>query len=564
MFTFFDRLGALKLSDQQLFRVRIFFYLGWIIINLLQAGFTRLIFDEAYYWVCSTELDWGHYHHPPFISLMIRAGYSLFPSELGVRLFFVLGTTGGIFLLEKLLLKKDLLLFYAILISIVSFQVVGILAAPDIALFFLSVTFYLLFRRFLNDNNFWITALLALNTALLLYAKYHGIILIAFSFLFNFRFLISKSRTWIWIFLSILLFTPHLWWQFSNNFPTFRFHIFERPGKGIFNLVNLIDFIPGQLLVTGPLAGFVMFWAITKLNIHQRFEKTMLFNLVAMYIFFQLIAIYHHIEANWTIIGFAPLIVLSHKAMVEQPQIRKWLFRLLPFSLLLAIVFRGLLLFPGLIKESRIYHELGGYKTFSKELLSVVGDYPVVFTERYQPTSQFAFYSGGHPTFTLNPTQMSEFDFMSMEANLQGQNVMIVSSRKWNTNMDSIITIRGVRYYTKVENFRSYKKVLLKPELITTNNQHTFRLSMENHYPYPITFLENEIMPTMVGYILYQQGKEIEKNDSVFNAVYFNQANYVDVILNTLEKGDYQIQFILKTGWFPSTRNSRLISFTVN
>lgn len=217
---------------------------------------------------------------------MIAAGYWLIPNELGVRLFFILATTGGVYILEKLLSNRDRPLFYAIVLSVVSFQVGTIIAAPDAPVFFLAVTFLYLFRRFLEEDNFVITLLLAVNTAMMLYAKYTGIIVISLSFLYNFRVLIKRPHTWLWFVLSLLLFMPHMWWQWTNDFPSFRFHLTSRPGRNWFNITNMLDFIPGQLLISGPIAGFFFFYSLFLVKPKNRFERTLRFNVAGIYLFF--------------------------------------------------------------------------------------------------------------------------------------------------------------------------------------------------------------------------------------------------------------------------------------
>ena len=66
------------------------FLVLWGILNLVQARFTQLNNDEAYYWMYSKYLAWGYFDHPPMIALMIKIGYLLFHNELGVRLIIVL------------------------------------------------------------------------------------------------------------------------------------------------------------------------------------------------------------------------------------------------------------------------------------------------------------------------------------------------------------------------------------------------------------------------------------------------------------------------------------------
>ena len=103
---------------------------------MLQSYGTELLDDEAYYWVFSRYPDWGYFDHPPMIAILIRAGYALFPNELGVRLFMALMNTATLFLIQQMLLKNQQKLFYTIAFSMGVLQIGGILAVPDIPLNF--------------------------------------------------------------------------------------------------------------------------------------------------------------------------------------------------------------------------------------------------------------------------------------------------------------------------------------------------------------------------------------------------------------------------------------------
>ena len=101
------------------------FYLIWLILAIIQAANTELLDDEAYYWTFSQHLDWGYFDHPPMTALLIRAGYWIFPNELGVRLLCILLSTGSIWLLEKMTIRKEPRLFYAIALSMIALQLGG-------------------------------------------------------------------------------------------------------------------------------------------------------------------------------------------------------------------------------------------------------------------------------------------------------------------------------------------------------------------------------------------------------------------------------------------------------
>ena len=205
---------------------QIIFYSAWLIIGLVQAWGTELFDDEAYYWVYSKFLDWGYFDHPPMIAVLVKLGYFIFPSELGVRLFIVLLGTASIYFIEQLTKPKDLLLFYAIVLNIAVLQIGGIMAVPDIPLLFFTVLFFIAYKNFVEKNGFKEAIFLSIVISLLLYSKYHGILIIFFTLLSNLS-LFKKPLTYLVIFLSVALFMPHIFWQFIHGFPSINYHLFD-------------------------------------------------------------------------------------------------------------------------------------------------------------------------------------------------------------------------------------------------------------------------------------------------------------------------------------------------
>lgn len=59
----------------------LFFTTAWLLVNLLQASFTGLANDEAYYWMYARKLSIGYFDHPPMIAVMIRIGDFLLQNE---------------------------------------------------------------------------------------------------------------------------------------------------------------------------------------------------------------------------------------------------------------------------------------------------------------------------------------------------------------------------------------------------------------------------------------------------------------------------------------------------
>ena len=177
---------------------RVLFYTGWLVINIIQAYTTELLDDEAYYWVYSRYPAWGYFDHPPMIAILIKAGYAIFPNELGVRLFMALANTATIFVISKLINERNDKLFYSIAASIALAHIGGMIAVPDIPLLFFVVLFFWVYSKFIEKMNFLNCLLLGIIIALMLYTKYHGILVVLFTLLSNpklfLKYQISKLR----------------------------------------------------------------------------------------------------------------------------------------------------------------------------------------------------------------------------------------------------------------------------------------------------------------------------------------------------------------------------------
>jgi 4-amino-4-deoxy-L-arabinose transferase-like glycosyltransferase len=166
---------------------RLLFYSCWLLLCLVQSAFTELLDDEAYYWVYSKFPAWGYFDHPPMVAIMIKAGYSIFHNELGVRLISVFMNLFSLVIIEKLIPEKTPKLFYAIALSLAVLQVSGFVAAPDIPLIFFTALFFLAYKKFITRASFLHILFLALVMALLLYSKYHGVLVIFFVLVSNLK-----------------------------------------------------------------------------------------------------------------------------------------------------------------------------------------------------------------------------------------------------------------------------------------------------------------------------------------------------------------------------------------
>lgn len=420
---------------------RLLFYSSWLVLALAQAASTELIADEAYYWVYSRFPAWGYFDHPPMIALLIKAGYSIFHNELGVRLICALLSTFTILITESLTNKKNPFLFYTIALSIGILQIAGFFAVPDTPLLFFTAVFFLVYKLYLQKIN-WVNALLlGLVISLLFYTKYHGLLIVFFAFLSNLK-LLTRWQTWLIALFVLIFYSPHLIWQWQHDWVSFRYHLFES-NVSAYKFSYTTDYLLGQLLLAGPLAGLVLLPAAFIYKTKDGFEKALKFTLIGVYAIFLLSSFRGKVELNWPMPALIPMIVLSHQFIIDKISWIKPL-RIIAFVSLLLIIAGRLYLAVDIGPDNSTKGRFHNNKASAKALAEKTGDLPVVFNNSYQRASLFWFYSG-KPSHSHNPywDRRNNYNFWPTESNLLGKKVFIADIYDLHTFPDSVKTKKG-------------------------------------------------------------------------------------------------------------------------
>jgi hypothetical protein len=204
----------------------IYFILFWLLLNLVQAALTELTSDEGYYWFYSQHLEWGYYDHPPFLALIVKIGYYFLHNELGVRLLNMLLTSAGLLIILNLmpwkLLQKTHT--YVLLFSLPLLHYLSFIIFPDGPLLFFSAVYLWSYKKFIEKKDIGSSMIMGIAVALMLYSKYHGILIVLFTLLSNLK-LLRNKYFYFSMLLSSALFVPHLWWQYQHDFITFDYHL---------------------------------------------------------------------------------------------------------------------------------------------------------------------------------------------------------------------------------------------------------------------------------------------------------------------------------------------------
>lgn len=545
---------------------RLLFYSSWIILGLVQSRFTELLDDEAYYWVYSKFLDWGYFDHPPMVALLIKLGYSVFQNELGVRLLFLLLNVLSLLIIEKLTDRRNLLLFYAIALSLAVLQIAGFVAVPDMPLIFFTALFFLFYKRFLQRASLTTTILLGLVTAALLYSKYHAVLIVFFVLLSNLK-LFNRYQTYLAGFIALLFFVPHLWWQYQHDWISFRYHLFEsnvNPYKFSFTL----EYIGGQILLAGPLAGIILLPAAFLYRTKNVFERGLKFTLGGIYLFFLLSSFRGRVEGNWTSPAIVPLIILSYHFLIEKITWRRWLLRLLPVTMVL-VLFARIIMIVDVLPIKAIRQRYHGWKEWPQMMKVKTQDLPIVFENSYQRASKYWFYTG-QMCYSLNfyRERRNNYNFWPIEDSLLGKPVYILDIHNPDSFQTRIPITLGTLNYKFDSAFASFAKVKFIPseKNIRTRRNSFFTIQIHSELPskyYDYINSHPELKTEIVVGVFDKHGwvKDLLIPTGLYKLV---QKPTVIRCDPQLSKGDYYLIFsVLHIGTVTGTHNSDKIELKV-
>lgn len=545
-----------------------FFLLFWTLLNLLQITLTELTSDEGYYWFYAQHLQWGYYDHPPMVAAMIRLGESLFDGELGVRFFNTVLSTAGLALFFSLLPQewKHKQRTYLVLLSAPLLHYLGFLVFPDGPLLFFSLLFLVLYKRFLQQQN-WISAtLLGLALALMAYSKYHGALVLLFTVMANPK-LLKCGYFYLSLLVAGFLFAPHLWWQYQQGFPTLKYHLSGRTGE--WSLRHVGEYLSQQVVAIGPGLFFVPFVC----RAGEVFERTLKTIVIGTFAFFFLSSFKTFVHFHWTSVALYPLLYFA-VGYYNRPQTTT-LFRwtIFPFVVLffLARFFLLVPLIPGMRAGEDVYH---GRRAWAKEIAALAGNRPVLMPNNLREASLYSFYSGRQGVTLYNrPEKKSQYELWGYEDSLQGREVFFVSKDAFEGSRVKKTIIGQTLYYRTIPSFRSYytgltNEIRLQP-FRSTDSLFRGMVRLTNERAGPVVFSqdENGRAPVLV-YFIEEQNRVVKAGllQPMSGFVLPPQTNRllpVQVSFNGLPKGSYTLSFGLRIGVLPDAILPKSTTFSI-
>jgi hypothetical protein len=495
---------------QKLPALFLYFLAALFLINIIQATFTELIFDEAYYWYYAQNLSWGYFDHPPMVAFLIHLGSLLFNGELGIRFMSCLLGVGTFLLIWALIddpKKKDFIPhFFILMFSMTLLNAYGFFILPDTPLLFFTALFLWVYKKFLKSPNYLISIVLGLVLAALMYSKYHAFLVIFLVFLSNLKLARSKFA-WLAVFVSLICYTPHFLWLYNNDFVSIKYHLFERPNRPY----EFMDFTLGFFLNLVAIFGLTFPWiyrSLFRTKAADLFIRALMFVSYGILLFFFASSFQRRVQTQWIIIICIPMAILTYQYMLQNPSTRRWIYRLGLVNIVLLIYLRIGLVFEPLFP---VVYETHGNKNWVKKITTQIGDIPVVFENSYRMAPMFAYYSG-NPSYSLNNVRyrQNQYTIDDSEEKIRGQKVLYVSRFLKQGDIDFTMpdgTLFYGLYIEPFESFRNLKVVFDESPVSLSDSETTFTI----HNPYSINIALSKLQFAVVYLDTYKRTIEIKR-----------------------------------------------------
>lgn len=446
-------------------------YIGWGPLDLAP--------DEAHYWDWSRHLAPSYYSKGPVVAYTIFLGTKLgeitgfcppnpafwvrFPAVLNSSFLGILA-----WLLSRKLWRDYRISFYtALILTAIPIYAVGsiIMTVDNPLMLFWALFIYLILLALEREkSNYWYLAGVVLGLGLL--TKYTMIILIPCLIFYligsiQHRFWLRRKEFFLCLGIAVLFFLPVVLWNWKHNWIGFR-HLQGQAGLAGTSLKEpffsknslwlLGEFIGTQFGVISPGLFFIIGWSFVKAwRVYKKerdYRYSFLFWMgVPLGVFYLFLSFHKACQANWPAPVYFTGAVLAGLFFTRD----RWI-RFLKVSIWIGLIL-WLLVFGidilgklGVSIPNRLDPtvRLSGWRKLGQEV-GMVRDKlrkdgsVFIFSDRYQITSELAFYVPGKPvTYCVNiGRRMNQYDLWEGFGTFNGYNAIYVKHR--DREMDPLI-----------------------------------------------------------------------------------------------------------------------------
>ena len=418
---------------------------AWWVVNLLQAALTGLANDEAYYWYFSQHLDWGYFDHPPMVALLVRLS-SWLPGALGIRFLPTMLQPIYLLLFWHLIrpadaTRRDAVLYVLLCFSQPLLQLYGFLAVPDAPLMFFTVAFLWAYKRFRESATLPNALIMGITVALLGYSKYHGALVVLLVLLSDLR-LFRHWQLYAAGFTALLLFLPHLWWQYTHDWVSFGYHLAGR-NAWAYKPGFTFEYLALLLTIFNPLWLYHYWRGIAGSRRNDVPLRNALLWLAAGFaIFFLLSTVRGSVQPQWVLPVALPLTAMLFHASRRSRYVRT-------AAVAFAVIFIAVRV-VAVTNPIGLKGELWNQEQTYAQIADLAGDRPVVFMQNYTAPAKYTYYTGR--TAYCSPyfyTRHSQWQYDTLDRTFRGREV-IVGNLNNNAQNESLALADGRTFHYSV------------------------------------------------------------------------------------------------------------------
>lgn len=384
------------------------------VIRLALLPLFELVPQEAYYWLYIQHPALGYYDHPPICSYTISLFTNVFgDNEFGVRfgmLLYSIGTMIFLFLLSRNIFSSNRIgLRTVILLNLtIFFNIHSIIATPDSPLLFFWAGSLFFFYKAINYErsiSYWILA--GIFAGFSIYSKYTGVFLYLSLFLYLFfskkRKLLCTFKPYLVTFISLIIFSPVIYWNSNNGWASFIFQSKSRVENINRITINyFFQLVGSQLFELTPI--FFILGIIILINFLKKYRSTdenmrfLFWFAYPIILIFYLISLTSLVKMNWILPAYLSMIVLVSYSYDKFSLKSKKIIKTLgfPASFLLILFFLWIIINPTFpIEKGDTWN---GWKELAAKVTYLVqekykGQKVFIFSNDYKIPAELSFYT---------------------------------------------------------------------------------------------------------------------------------------------------------------------------
>ena len=403
-------------------------HLLWLIFittffRLIYINLINLCPDETYYWDLSRHLQLSYFDHPPLQMYLIALFTKIFGNtEFGVRLPSIVNSGAITFLMYltgKELYGPKVGFYSSLLLTITPIYAAGsILATIDtpFALFWVLALYFGIRALKTERGSWWYLNGAAIGLGLL--SKYIMILFIPAFAIFlllskEHQFWLKRKEPYIGGVISLVIFSPVIFWNSQNNWVSFRFQLTHGfAGKQTWSASSFLQYLGSQAGVISPLLFAMCIFAIIlgvflwlkKGDWRHLFLVTMSSSVL---LFFAYSSLKAKVEGNWPMPAYFSIFILlvSFYCKSSYPYKRTWAIIIAGTSLLFTFAAFSQAVFPLIPIKHDITDQFHGWKGLGGEFESILNnlhkDSPAgnffIMADSHQLISELSFYIPSQP-----------------------------------------------------------------------------------------------------------------------------------------------------------------------